>query len=57
VKIKFKAINHWIVSNIDVAITPCLYYRVDCIEGAKSVSIMITWVGYSIGFQFMWLQK
>lgn len=40
-----------------IAITPCLYFRLDSIQGAKSISVMIAWLWYSTGFQIMWLTK
>jgi len=56
-KIVFHFMNHWCESDRGIAITPCIYCRLDSIDGAKGFSFMITWMGFSIGPQIMWLTK
>jgi len=56
IKVVPHIINHWSEEEErDIAITPCLYARKDTLHAVQSWSLMITWLGVSVGWQVMWI--
>lgn len=53
-KIALHAHNNWKRRDLEIALTPCIYLRPDAIEGVRSMSLMLTWLRFSIGVQIMW---
>lgn len=53
-QIKWHAHNNWRHPQTDIALLPAVYLRSDTILDVQSWSIMLSWLRFSVGAQFMW---